>query len=90
MKLPGGIRTNSTPGFWGRKEDELLFEEVEFALLEFELAEALLLLNEDLLDIMNHIGVKPTARSTRATAPRTGVKPHRRWRGALTGTGDET
>ena len=89
MKLPGGIRTNSTPGFWGRKEDELLFEEVEFALLEFELAEALLLLNEDLLDIMNHIGVKPTAISIRATAPRTGVKPHRRLRGTLAAAGDE-
>ena len=65
-------------------------EAVGVNLFEFELAEALLLLNEDLLDIMNHIGVKPTARSTRATAPRTGVKPQRRWRGELAGAEDES
>ena len=65
-------------------------EAVGVNLFEFELAEALLLLNGDLLDIMNHIGVKPTARSTSATAPRTGVKPHRRWRGALSAAGVES
>ena len=64
---------------------------VEVGLLEFEFEfnDTLLLLNVDLVDIMNHIGVKPTARSTRATAPRTGVKPHRRWRGELAGADDE-
>ena len=64
---------------------------IEVGLLEFEFEfnDTLLLLNVDLVDIMNHIGVKPTARSTRATAPRTGVKPHRRWRGELAGADDE-
>ncbi len=62
---------------------------VEVNLFEFELSEVLLLLSEEPVDIMNHIGVKPTARSTRATAPRTGVKPHRRLGGALAGGEDE-
>jgi hypothetical protein len=62
---------------------------VEVILLEFESIGAPLLLNGDLVDIINHIGVKPTARSTRATTPRTGVKPHRRWRGELAGAEDE-